>query len=219
MTVLVIEDDPAIGSGIVKGLRQAGFVVDWVRNGLWAESALATCQYTLLVMDLGLPDCDGIDLLKGIRRKGSAVPILVVTARDAVDDRITGLNLGADDYLVKPFNLTELIARANALLRRGQVRSVDLRLGGLRVDLTAHTVTLNQQEIHLSPREFGILAALLEMPGAVVSLADLEKVFQSSDGDVSTNAIEVHLHRLRRKLDGKWIRNVRGVGFKIVEPA
>lgn len=220
MKLLLAEDDPLVGDGVAQGLRLAGFTVDWIRDGREALHALKVGSYSLLLLDLGLPLLDGLALLDKLRRQGNTIPVLVITARDALPDRIDGLNRGADDYLVKPFDLDELVARIHALLRRGQGRShSELRLGTLCVSPLNHTVTLDGQDVPLTSREFALLAALMETPGAVISVRDIEERLYGWEEEVSNNAVEVLLHRLRKKLGGDWIRNVRGVGFKIVEPA
>lgn len=208
-----------VGEGMQQGLRQAGFVVDWARDGAAAELAAKTGDYAVLVLDIGLPRQDGLTVLKRLRQAEYTLPVLVVTARDAVADRVAGLNLGADDYLVKPFDLDELVARVRALLRRqsGRGRS-EMRLGALCVDPDRREVSLSDQAIALSQREFALLEALMARPGTVVSRESLEECLYGWDGEVSSNAIEVHLHNLRRKLGGEWIRNVRGVGYKVVAP-
>lgn len=219
MKLLLAEDDPMIGFGVVKGLRQAGFVVDWVRDGQAARLALRDGDYSLLLLDLGLPRLDGVALLKELRATENDIPVLVVTARDAVADRISGLNLGADDYLTKPFDLDELIARVHALRRRhvGRTRT-EMQCGGLSLDPLARVATLDGQTLALSQREFDILQALIEKPGAVLSREQLENRLYGWDEEVVSNAVEVHLHHLRRKLGAPWIRNVRGVGYKLLEP-
>lgn len=219
MKLLLAEDDPMIGEGMQQGLRQAGFVVDWARDGAAAELAAKTGDYALLVLDIGLPRQDGLTVLKHLRQAEKTLPVLVVTARDAVADRVAGLNLGADDYLVKPFDLDELVARVRALLRRhsGRGRS-EMRLGVLCLDPDRREVSLSDQAVALSQREFALLEALMVRPGTVVSRESLEECLYGWDGEVSSNAIEVHLHNLRRKLGGEWIRNVRGVGYKVVAP-
>lgn len=208
-----------VGEGMQQGLRQAGFVVDWARDGAAAELAAKTGDYAVLVLDIGLPRQDGLTVLKRLRQAEYTLPVLVVTARDAVADRVAGLNLGADDYLVKPFDLDELVARVRALLRRqsGRGRS-EMRLGALCLDPDRREVSLSDQAIALSQREFALLEALMARPGTVVSRESLEECLYGWDGEVSSNAIEVHLHNLRRKLGGEWIRNVRGVGYKVVAP-
>jgi two-component system response regulator QseB len=219
MKILIAEDDPLIGAAMEQGLRQAGFAVDWVRDGKAAEAALPESAYSLLVLDLGLPGQDGLTVLKHLRQSDNSVPVLIVTARDAVSDRVAGLNLGADDYLVKPFDLNELIARARALVRRHAGRSrPELCLGALRLNPLTREVWLDEAPVKLSQREFTLLESLMETPGAVLSKEQLEERLYGWEGDVSSNALEVHLHNLRKKLGPDWIRNVRGVGFKVAVP-
>jgi len=219
MKLLLAEDDPMIGAGMARGLKLAGFVVDWVRDGWTARAALDQGEYTLLLLDLGLPLLDGVALLKELRRGGRDIPVLVVTARDTVADRISGLNLGADDYLTKPFDLDELIARVHALQRRHLGRKQpEMRLGSLCVNPISREATLDARPLPLSQREFSLLAALIEKPGTVLSREQLEDRLYGWEEEVASNAIEVHLHNLRRKLGMAWIRNVRGVGYKLVEP-
>ena len=219
MKLLLAEDDTMLGASMEKGLSRAGFIVDWVRNGSHAESALQTHDYDAVLLDLGLPGITGLDLLKGWRQQNNHTPVLVVSARDAVSDRVTGLNLGADDYLPKPFDLDELIARIHALVRRHARRSQSLlQLGRLSLDPLMHRAMLGERDLALSPREFKLLHALLEKPGHVLSVEQLEDRLYGWDDEVASNAIEVHLHNLRRKLAEPWVRNVRGVGYKVVEP-
>lgn len=220
MRLLLAEDDPMLGVSIEQGLRRAGFTVDWVRDGRAAELALADGGHDLLLLDLGLPRLDGLTLLKRLRQHEDSVPVLIITARDAVEDRVAGLNLGADDYLTKPFDLNELIARVHALLRRrrGSPQAL-LRLGELVLDPIAREVRLEGRPLHLSAREYGLLYALMEKPGAVLSVAQLENRLYGWGEEVQSNAVEVHLHHLRRKLGPGWIRNVRGVGYKLVQPS
>jgi two-component system response regulator QseB len=220
MKLLLAEDDPMIGASVTRGLKQAGFAVDWVRDGRSARVALESRGYGLLLLDLGLPQIDGVTLLKELRRANIDIPVLVVTARDTVADKISSLNLGADDYLTKPFDLDELIARIHALQRRqlGRVQP-EMRLGALCLNPLSREATLGGTPLSLSQREFSLLAALLEKPGAVLSREQLEDRIYGWDEEVASNTIEVHLHNLRRKLGTAWIRNVRGVGYKLVEPA
>jgi DNA-binding response OmpR family regulator len=220
MKLLLAEDDPMIGESMKQGLTQAGFSVDWVRDGKDAEVALKIGGYALLLLDLGLPRQDGLTLLKKMRQRNDDLPVLVVSARDAISDRIAGLNLGADDYMSKPFDLDELIARIRALTRRqgGRIRS-ELELGELSLDPVKREVLLAGAPLSLSQREFMLLEALLEHPGTVLSREQLESRVYSWQEEVMSNAIEVHLHNLRRKLGAAWIRNVRGVGYKLVKPA
>ena len=216
MRLLLIEDDPMIGKSMVSGLEQAGFGVDWAREGRAAELSIANDCYQAVILDLGLPLKDGLNVLKGARGAGNNVPVLVVTARDAVADRIAGLNAGADDYVVKPFDMQELVARVHALVRRhaGSGRP-QLVHGGLIVDPLTRSVSLNGAEIELSPREFAILQALMRKPGAVLSRDVLEEVVYGWKQEIGSNAIEVHLHHLRKKLGVDIIKNVRGVGYRV----
>ncbi|TCJ12834.1 response regulator [Parasulfuritortus cantonensis] len=219
MKLLLAEDDPMIGASVERGLRLADFAVDWVRDGKAAELALDAGHYALLLLDLGLPRQDGLSLLKRLRAKDNLIPVLIVTARDAVADRVAGLNLGADDYLVKPFDLNELVARVHALIRRhaGRARR-EMRVGALVLDPLTREVTLEGRSVTLSQREFALLECLMESPGAVLSKEELEERIYGWEEEVSSNAVEVHLHKLRRKLGADWIRNVRGVGYKVTEP-
>lgn len=217
MRLLLVEDDPMIGESVREGLRQDGFVVDWVRDGEDAELALGSEPYALLLLDLGLPGKSGIDLLAGLRRRKSGIPVLVLTARDAVADRVRGLDAGADDYLVKPFDLKELSARIRALLRRREGRSHPvIEFGPLTLNPATREATYRGKPLALSVREFALLRALLEKPGAVLSRAQLEERMYGWDEEVESNAVEVHVHNLRKKMDAEIIRNVRGVGYMVV---
>ncbi len=219
MKLLLVEDDVMLGTSMEKGLARTGFIVDWVRSGQHARTALKTQTYDIVLLDLGLPDATGLELLKSWRQQNVHTPVLIVTARDGVRDRVEGLNLGADDYLTKPFDLDELIARIHALTRRQAGRSQSaLQLGRLQLDPLQHTALLGERELLLSPREFSLLQALLEKPGTVLSVEQLEDRLYGWEDEVASNAIEVHLHNLRRKLGEPWIRNVRGVGYKVAEP-
>jgi two-component system, OmpR family, response regulator QseB len=217
MRVLLIEDDAMIGRAVAAGLQDAGYTVDWVRDGADAELALGHQLYELALLDLGLPRRDGLDILKGLRRSGSSVPVVIITARDAVADRVAGLDSGADDYLVKPFDLDELLARARAVIRRKEGRSrPEMSCGALSVDPVTRAVRFRGMPVELSPREFAVLEALMKEPGAVVSREKLEDAVYGWGEEVGSNSIEVHLHHLRRKLTPELIRNVRGVGYRIV---
>jgi two-component system response regulator QseB len=216
MRLLLVEDDPMIGDSVQKGLRQDGFTVDWVRDGQSADSAWRTTTYDLMLLDLGLPRKDGIAVLQGLRKAGKTLPVLIMTARDAVQNRVAGLDAGADDYLVKPFDLDELSARVRALLRRHSGRSDPLlRHGALVLNPASREAEFNGKPLALSPREFALLEALLDRPGAVLSRAQIEERIYGWGQEVESNAVEVHIHSLRRKLGADFIRNVRGVGYKV----
>jgi len=218
MRILVVEDDPMIGKTLQQALQQDGYAVDWVSDGEAARRAVAAAQdaYVLVLLDLGLPRKSGIELLRGLRREGNRVRVLVVTARDAVADRVAGLDAGADDYLTKPFSLDELTARMRALLRRDVVREDNvLRHGTLALDPVTHSVTKDGQPVELSAREFALLAALLERPGAALSKAQLEERIYRWGEEVESNAVEVHVHNLRKKLGSETIRTLRGVGYAL----
>jgi two-component system response regulator QseB len=218
MRLLLIEDDPMIGAGMQQALRQDGYAVDWVRDGVAAELAVRDNRYELLLLDLGLPRRDGFEVLQRLRAGGNDLPVLVLTARDEVADRVRGLDAGADDYLVKPFDLDELGARIRALLRRrrGSPAPV-IALGALQVDPASRAVTLGGEPVRLSAREFALLCALLAQPGRPLSRAQLEERIYGWDEEVESNAVEVHIHSLRRKLGADWIRNLRGVGYYVPE--
>jgi two-component system response regulator QseB len=216
MRLLLVEDDPMVGESIRDGLGQEGYTVDWMRDGKGAEAALGAEPYAAVLLDLGLPRMDGLDVLRAARARRNDVPILVITARDAVADRIQGLDAGADDYLVKPFNLDELAARVRALVRRAEGRTEPVvRHGPITLDPATRAVTLRGRPVELSGREFALLQALLARPGAVLSRAQLEERLYGWDEEVGSNAVEVHIHNLRRKLGADAIRNVRGVGYTI----
>jgi two-component system response regulator QseB len=216
MRVLLAEDDPMIGAAVERGLRQDGFVVDWVQDGAAAETALAERVHDLLLLDLGLPRRTGLDVLAAMRRRNDARPVLILTARDAVGDRVAGLDAGADDYLVKPFDLDELAARIRALGRRQSGRAQPrLSHGDLTLDPATREVTCAGAPVSLSPREFALLEALMTRPTSVLSRAQLEQRLYGWDEPVESNAVEVHLHALRRKLGTEMIRNVRGVGWSL----
>lgn len=216
MRVLVVEDDPMIGRAVVNGMQGAGYAVDWVRDGVAAELALGQGTYDLALLDLGLPKKDGLEVLKSLRRARQDVPVLVITARDSVADRVAGLDVGADDYLVKPFDLDELLARARAVIRRRAGRaSPRIAHGALVLDPVHRTVSFRGAPVELSAREFAVLEALLQEPGAVVSREKLEDAVYGWGAEVGSNSVEVHLHHLRRKLEPGLIRNVRGVGYRI----
>ncbi|WP_150697018.1 response regulator [Pandoraea terrae] len=214
MRILLVEDDQMIAAAVAKGLRQEGWTVDSVGDGQRALDALAVESYDAMLLDLGLPRRDGIDVLRSLRAAGQALPVLIVTARDAISDRVKGLDAGADDYLVKPFDLDELAARLRALVRRQAGRSEPLvRHGALVLDPATRQVTLDGAPVTLSAREYAVLEALLIRPGAVLSKAQLEERIYGWGEEIASNAVEVHIHGLRKKLGADTIRTVRGVGY------
>ena len=216
MRLLLVEDDPMIGHSVQSGLKQEGYSVDWVRDGAAAELAMGNGVYELLLLDLGLPRKSGLELLVSLRKKGVALPVLVITARDSVADRVKGLDAGADDYLVKPFDLDELSARIRALMRRQAGRaSPVIEQGPLSLNPATHEVVMNGTPVTLSGREFALLQAFLEQPGVPLSRAQLEERIYGWDEEIESNVVEVYIHSLRRKLGTEWIRNVRGVGYLI----
>ncbi|MDB5854734.1 MAG: response regulator transcription factor [Herminiimonas sp.] len=216
MRLLLIEDDRMIGESVRKGLRQDGFTVDWVQDGRSGETALLEGVHDLLLLDLGLPGKEGIEVLKTLRKKGNMIPVLILTARDALADRVGGLSAGADDYLIKPFDFEELAARIHAILRRKSGRTETLmRHGPVTLDPASRHVTLNGNPVNLSAREFALLEALLDRPGTVLSVPQLEEKIYGWNEEVGSNAVEVHIHALRKKLGADLIRNVRGVGYVI----
>lgn len=220
MRILLAEDDPLLGDGLQSGLRQHGFQVDWVRDGEAAERELRAGVHAAAVLDLGLPRRDGFDVLASLRAHGVRLPVLVLTARDAVPDRVRGLDLGADDYVVKPIDLEELAARLRALVRRahGQPQEV-LRAQDVVLDPAAHTVSLAGEPVTLAAREYDLLLALMLNTGRVLSREQLEQHLYSWGREVESNAVEVHVHHLRRKLAPTVIQTVRGVGYVLPREA
>jgi DNA-binding response OmpR family regulator len=214
--ILLVEDDPMIGESVVDGLKAEGYAVDWVRDGKEAEVAVGASPYSLVVLDLGLPRRDGIEVLRSIRDRRIDVPVLVMTARDTVPDRIKGLDAGADDYLVKPFDLDELTARARALMRRAAGRAEPvIERGVLRLNPATREVSWRGEPVTLSAREYALLSALAERNGLVLSRAQLEEKLYGWNETVGSNAVEVHIHNLRKKLGEGAIRNVRGMGYTL----
>ena len=220
MRVLLVEDDEMIGQSLKQALGGNGWSVDWVKDGALAQSALADGDYACVLLDLGLPKKDGIDVLRTARSKGDRTPVLVLTARDGIDDRITGLDVGADDYLVKPYEFRELLARMRAVIRRrdGSAHSV-IGSAELQLDLTTREVIVQGERAQLSAREFALLHALLERPGAILSREQLENRIYGWGEEVTSNAVDVLIHGMRRKLGQETIRNVRGLGWRIAPPA
>ncbi len=205
-----------IGEAVQRGLRALAFTVDWMRDAETALIAARDADYDLLVLDLGLPGRDGLEVLRELRRAGNTLPVLILTARSDVPDRVLGLDAGADDYLVKPFELEELAARARALGRRRSGRAQPLiEHLGLTLDPATHRITRDGREVNLSAREYAILATLLERPGAILSRAQLEERLYGWSEEIDSNAIEVHVHALRRKLGADFIHTVRGLGYRV----
>ena len=218
MRVLLVEDDALLGSGIRDALEQARYAVEWVRDGALALEALRGASVDLVVLDLGLPKLDGMEVLRRARELGAAVPILVLSARDTTLHRIGGLDAGADDYMAKPFDVDELLARLRALERRARGAVVNLiRYGAIEVDTSALAVTFNGQAVELQRREFMVLRKLLENVGSVMSRQQLVDNIYGWDSDLESNALDVHIHNLRRKLYPELIRTVRGVGY-VIDP-
>jgi DNA-binding response OmpR family regulator len=218
MRVLVVEDDRLLGEGIQMGLRQAGWQTDLVSDGIAARHALASEPFAALVLDLGLPRLSGLEVLKGLRSSGNALPVLILTARDTPADVVAGLDAGADDYMIKPFNLSELAARLRALVRRTGGRAAsEIVHGDLRVDPASRQVSFAGQPVELSAREFDLLHELLNHAGRVMTKAQIEERLYAWGSEIESNAIEVHIHHLRRKLWPELIRTVRGVGYLIPE--
>ncbi|NEY27645.1 two-component system response regulator QseB [Escherichia coli] len=218
MRVLLIEDDKLIGDGIKAGLIKMGFSVDWFTEGKQGLSALDSAPYDAVVLDLSLPGMDGLDILRSWRQNGHDEPVLILTARDALEQRVAGLQQGADDYLCKPFALIEVAARLQALIRRrhGQVQTT-LNHGSVSLDPINLTVTYNGEPIYLKPKEFALLELLLRNEGRVLPRPLIEEKIYNWDDDVSSNAIEVHIHHLRKKFGSSFIRTVHGIGYTLGE--
>jgi DNA-binding response OmpR family regulator len=215
MHLLVIEDDPLLAEGLTRALTRAGHTVEHAASGRHGDNMLAERNYDLVVLDIGLPDIDGFEVLRRLRRRHSTTSVLVLTARDAVEDRVHGLDLGADDYLTKPFSLTEFEARVRALLRRGTGVPACLAIAGLTIDIAAKRVRVNDRQIDVTPREWTLLELFLANPGRVLSKDQIAEHLFNVDEQPSANAIEVHVSRLRMKIErgGVYIRTVRGFGY------
>jgi two-component system OmpR family response regulator/two-component system response regulator QseB len=214
MRILLVEDDRMLGDGLQAGLTQAGYAVDWLRDGEAAVAALSTESFAAVVLDLGLPKRDGLSVLQWLRGRHDATPVLILTARDQLEDKVRGLDLGADDYVLKPFDLDEISARLRALVRRAHGRPEPvLSLGGIELNPAARTVTRGDQLIELTPREFDLLHLLLQNADRVLTRRTLEEQLYTWNDAVDSNALEVHIHHLRRKLGNELIRTVRGVGY------
>jgi len=216
MRLLLVEDDEILGDGLAAGLKMEGYAVDWLTNGKMADEALKMNCYELVVLDLNLPDMDGLSILKSLRGRKDETPVLVLTACDTVPDRVEGLDSGADDFVIKPFELDEVCARLRALARRNEGRSTPtIEYQGIVLDPASHQVTYNGEKIELSQKEFEILSFLMGNIGRVVSRSKLEESLYSWSSEIESNTVEVHIHYLRKKLDSGIIRTVRGVGYII----
>jgi two-component system, OmpR family, response regulator len=221
MRVLIAEDDPVLADGLTRSLRGSDYAVDCVTDGAEADLVLAAQNYDLVILDLGLPRLDGYEVLRRLRRRGSKMPVLILTARDALDDRVKGLDLGGDDYITKPFDLPELEARVRSLIRRGQSGGCSLLSHGtLTLDTVGRRATLGGEPLDLSARELGVLEVLMLRSGRVVNKDQLAEQLYGWDEEVGPNAIEVYVHRLRRKLEpaGVTIRTIRGLGYLLEKP-
>jgi two-component system OmpR family response regulator len=222
MRILVAEDDAILADGVLRSLRQAGYAVDWVKNGLEADAALDVNEFDLLILDIGLPKKSGLEVLKRLRARDSRLPVLILTALDGVNDRVRGLDAGADDYLAKPFELAELEARVRALTRRGMAGGPTLlRHGALSYDQVGRTARVNGEPLELSAREVSLLEIFLQRAGRLVSKDQLVSHLCEWGEEVSPNAIEVYVHRLRKKLEAGGVRivTVRGLGYSLEKPA
>lgn len=216
MRLLLVEDDELLGDGLSVGLTQNGYTVDWLKDGASADQALQTEEFEVIVLDLGLPKLSGIEVLQNFRGRGNTTPVIILTARESIEDRIKGLDSGADDYLVKPFDLDELCARIRALQRRFNVRAEStLSHGDIILDPASHTVTLNNETVNISRREFALLHKLLENEGRVLSRESLTQSLYGWGEEVDSNALEVHIHNLRKKLGNDFILTIRGIGYMI----
>lgn len=217
MRILLVEDDNIVGDALRTGLSVDGFAVDWVRSGAHAKNSLATSSFDLLVLDLGLPDCDGLDVLRSVRASNNAIPTLILTARDSVSDRVAGLDCGADDYMVKPFSIEELRARIRSLLRRASGRAApNIEYLNIVVDVESRTVLKDDHPVTLTVREYDLLLILLENQGKVLTKQRLKESLYGWDcDDVDSNTIEVHVSHIRKKLDNSLIQTMRGVGYII----
>ena len=216
MRILLVEDDELLGEGTRRGLAQDGYTVDWVKDGALADQALKTEKFDLVVLDLGLPKLSGMVVLQNLRERGDTTPVLILTARESIEDRVKGLDTGADDYLTKPFNLDELLARLRSLQRRFASRAAPLLVhSDITLDPASHTVVYREEPINLSRREFALLHVLLENAGRVLSREHLTQSLYGWGEEVDSNALEVHVHNLRKRFGQNFIRTVRGIGYTI----
>ena len=216
MRLLLVEDDPLLGEGLKMALDRDGYTVDWLRDGKQALQAIITDEFGVVILDLGLPGLDGIEVLSRARAQGTTTPIMILTARDAIPDRVSGLDHGADDYLIKPFDIEELSARVRSLLRRSQGRSQPLLIhGDIQIEPAAQVLSKAGQVVDLSQKEFIIIRYLMEHKGCPISRSRLEEQLYGWDKEIESNALEVHIHKLRKKLGSELIKTVRGVGYKL----
>jgi two-component system OmpR family response regulator len=216
--ILLIEDDPMIGQSLVRALDDAGMMVDWIRDGIKGLAAIESGGYALVLLDLGLPKKSGWDILKAIRNRGKRTPLFIITARDEVEDRVSGLDLGADDYLVKPFGVKELMARIRGVLRlTGSQPVTIIGNGEITMDCETHEVVYRGKSLFLSVREFALLHSLTEHPGRILSRSQIEQRLYGGNEEIESNVVEVLIHALRKKFDNEIIRNVRGIGWMVVK--
>ncbi len=216
MRLLLVEDDTILGDGLKAGLSMDGYAVDWLTDGVQADEALRLNHYDLIVLDINLPRMDGLSVLKALRKRKDTTPVLLLTARDGVTDRVAGLDSGADDYVSKPFDLAEICARLRALARRHEGRATPLlEHKGVKIDPAAHQVFYQDQLVDLAQKEFDVLNYLMNHIGQVISRAKLEESLYAWGSEVESNAVEVHIHHLRKKIDSNLIRTIRGVGYII----
>lgn len=218
LSVLLIEDDPMIGQSLVRALNDAGMMVDWIRDGIKGQVAIESSAYALVLLDLGLPLKSGFEVLQSIRTRGNRTPLFIITARDEIDDRVTGLDLGADDYLIKPFGFKELMARMRGVLRRnGSHATTTISNGEITIDLATHEATYREKTQLLSVKELALLHGLIEHPGMILSRSQIEKRLYGWNEEVESNVVEVLIHALRKKFDNEIIRNVRGIGWMVLK--
>ncbi len=218
MKILLVEDDPTLGDAVMRAIRQAGFAVDWTRDGVESDNALADYAYDAVLLDLGLPRREGLEVLRRLRKRGTTLPVMILTARDSVEDRVRGLDAGADDYLLKPFALDEMLARLRALLRRAHgVVDTEIRVGRLCFDSLKRQARIDDVPLALSAREIEVLEILLSHAGRVTAKEAIADRLTGWDEGVGENAVEVYIHRLRRKLEGSQavIRTLRGLGYML----
>ena len=220
MRILLIEDDELLGKGVCDGLTllKHGYTVDWVKDGVSGYQAIKNEKFDMIILDLGLPKMPGYEVLEKIRNEGKTIPVLILTARETIEDRVKGLDLGADDYLIKPFDLDELCARVRALHRRFNARAENLiRHGDIVINPAAYIVTYKDEHVNMTRREFSLLQKLVENAGRVLSRDSLAQTIYGWEDDVDSNAIEVHIHNLRKKFGSKFIKTIRGIGYMIVK--